>query len=97
VVVWSEPAKADLHQIFEYIARDSRHYAQEVVRELMAKAEILHSLPRIGRVVPEINEETVRELPVHAYRILYEITGTDVVILTVVHKRRELRPEQIEK
>lgn len=97
MVVWSEPAKADLRQIFEYDARDSRHYAQEIVRELMARVKILHSLPRIGRVVPEINEETVRELPVHAYRILYEITDTDVVILTFVHKRHDLRPERIEK
>jgi plasmid stabilization system protein ParE len=36
-------------------------------------------------------------LTVHAYRILFEITGTDVVILTVVHKRRDLRRKQIEK
>lgn len=57
----------------------------------------MNGLPRLGRVVPEIEQEQVREIPLYAYRILYEITGDDVFILAVVHKRRELLAEQIGK
>ncbi|MHB8474103.1 MAG: type II toxin-antitoxin system RelE/ParE family toxin [Gammaproteobacteria bacterium] len=45
----------------------------------------------------EIGAENVRELPLYAYRILYEITGDDIFILAVVHKRRELLAGQIGK
>lgn len=97
MVVWSVPARADLRNIFEYIARDSRQYAKQVTAELTATVEVLNGLPRIGRVVAEIGDENVRELPLYSYRILYEITGADIFILAVVHKRRELSAGQIGK
>jgi plasmid stabilization system protein ParE len=52
-------------------------------------------LPCIGRIVPELNEEIVRELSLYSYRILYEIKPTHVEVLAVIHKRRDLRPENI--
>ena len=35
MVIWSEPAKADLRHIFAYIAHDSRHYAKKVTQEIV--------------------------------------------------------------
>jgi len=32
MVDWSEPAKKDLKQIHDYIAKDSKYYAKEVAR-----------------------------------------------------------------
>jgi len=63
VVIWSDPAKSDLRHIFEYIAHDSTYYAKKVVQELVDKTDILSELPRVGRTVPEIGDENVRELP----------------------------------
>jgi plasmid stabilization system protein ParE len=37
-VRWSDQAKADLKAIYDYIARDSKHYAKQVTRELVDKA-----------------------------------------------------------
>jgi plasmid stabilization system protein ParE len=54
VVRWSDQAKADLKGIHDYIARDSTHYAKQVTRELVDKADGLTELPRLGRVVPEL-------------------------------------------
>lgn len=46
-------------------------------------------------MVPELNEETVRELSLYSYRILYEITPAQINILAVIHKRRDLQPDEV--
>lgn len=50
----------------------------------------LDALPRIGRVVPELNEKTVREVSIYSYRIIYQIQPTHIDILAIIHKRRDL-------
>jgi plasmid stabilization system protein ParE len=54
VVRWTRPARLDLKQIRDYIARDSRFYAEKVSLEIVEKSEILNSFPETGRIVPEI-------------------------------------------
>jgi toxin ParE1/3/4 len=62
VVKWSHQARADLRHVFEFIAHDSPRYASRVVQDITDKAETLNNLPRLGRIVPEIGDETVREI-----------------------------------
>lgn len=97
MVIWSAPAKADLRSIHDFIARDSSHYAKKVAQDIAARTDVLEELPRVGRVVPELGNEAVRELLLYSYRILYEVKSPDVIVLAVIHKRRELRPEAIER
>jgi plasmid stabilization system protein ParE len=97
MVIWSEPAKADLRSIYDFIAQDSRHYAKKVTQDIAAKMDILDELPRIGRMVPELGNENIRELSLYSYRILYEIKDQHVFVLAVIHKRRDLQPEMIER
>lgn len=93
---WADQAKADLKAIHDYIARDSTHYAKKVTQELVEKTDALAELPRLGRVVPELGDENVREIPAYSYRILYEIeAGDDIVVLAVIHKRRDLSPDEV--
>jgi len=96
-VIWSAPAKADLRSIHDFIATDSRHYAKKVVQDLIDKTDILDRLPRIGQVVPELGDDNIRQLQLYSYRLIYEIKGEGVVVLAVVHKRRELQPEMVER
>jgi len=96
MVIWSEPAKADLRSIHDFIAHDSRHYAKQVTQDIAAKTDRLNELSRRGRVVPEIGNEAIRELSLYSYRIIYEIKRQDVIILAVIHRRRDLQPEMIE-
>jgi toxin ParE1/3/4 len=91
VVRWSAPAKADLQAIHDTIARDSTHYAKKVTQVIVEKTSVLAELPRLGRVVRELGDANVREIPVYSYRILYEIKSSDDIdILAVIHKRRDL-------
>lgn len=96
MVRWSGQARADLKAIHDVIARDSTHYARKVTQELVEKTDALAALPRLGRVVPELGDDNVREIPVYSYRILYELKpGDDVVVLAVIHRRRDLRSEEV--
>jgi toxin ParE1/3/4 len=95
MVIWSEPAKADLRSIHDFIAHASRFYAKKVVQDIREKTDILAQLPRTGRKVPELNEDALRELSLYSYRIIYEIKERGIVILAATHKRRSLKANDI--
>ncbi len=97
MVIWTEPAKADLRFIHDFIAHDSIHYAKKVTQDISAKTDILDRLPHMGRMVPELGNENIREIPMYSYRILCEIKDQDIFVLAVIHKRRNLRPEMVER
>jgi toxin ParE1/3/4 len=89
MVIWSMPARNDLKQIYDYITKDSRYYATNVVENVISKAENLDEFPEIGRVVPEIGDKNVRELIIYSYRLIYELVSNDVQILAIIHGKRD--------
>ncbi len=96
MVKWTAHAKAQVRHIHDYIAQDSALYARRVSEELVKKTIGLDELPRKGRKVPEMNVDTVRELSLYSYRILYEIKSDRLIeVLAVIHKRRHLEAEDI--
>jgi len=44
----------------------------------------------MGRTVPEVEEETIRELLLHNYRIMYRVEADRILVLTVIHGARDL-------
>lgn len=95
MVKWTDHALAQLRHIHDYIAQDSPLYAKRVAEELVSKTIGLDKPPRLGRTVPELSDETVRELSLYSYRIVYEIKTTHIEVLAVIHKRRDLQPDEI--
>lgn len=67
-VEWSPEAIEDLESIADYIARDSVHYARAVVTEILSVSRNIGGFPFIGRIVPEVGDETIRERFVYSYR-----------------------------
>jgi addiction module RelE/StbE family toxin len=90
VIDWSPEALEDLEAIAEYIARDSRFYAQSVVRKMLDMAESLVDFPKMGRVVPELSDKNIRERFVYSYRLIYEVRDSQIVIVAIVHGKRLL-------
>ena len=88
-VVWSEVATRELDQATEYIAQDSLQSAIDVLERLLDAAQSLADLPDRGRAVPERAESRVRELLVDPYRLIYSAGDSQVVILGVLHQRRD--------
>jgi len=87
-LVWTRPTLKDVQQIHEYIARDSPRYAHLVAQQLFAAVERLSAHPLSGRVVPELELATVREVIAAPYRIVYRVPPDVLEILTVVHSAR---------
>jgi plasmid stabilization system protein ParE len=90
-VIWTPGARIDLDEIAAYIASDSPSSALAFLEDVFAKAESLGTLSERGRVVPELADPAVRELLLGKYRLFYEIHGSAVVILGVLHGAREFR------
>ncbi len=87
---WTEPAVLDLESIRDYIAKDSGYYAARFVARIIEAAETLPNHPRIGRVVPEAEDDTIRELLFQNYRIIYHAESDRILILTIIHGDRDL-------
>ncbi len=96
MVKWTIHAKTQLRHIHDYIFEDSPLYAKRVSEALVHKTLGLDDLPRKGRMVAELNEDTVRELELYSYRVLYEIKPDNLIeVLAVIHKRQHLEPGEI--
>jgi toxin ParE1/3/4 len=87
-VVWSPSALEDIEAIASYISRDSISYAGAVVRKIINSTRSLESFPFAGRVVPEFDQENLREVFAYSYRIAYRIEGKTVTIAAVIHGKR---------
>ena len=89
-LIWTEPALADLEAIYDFIAKDSEYYASSFLEELIQQPEKLIDFPGIGRIVPEADQDDIRELIFQNYRIIYQLDEVKIMILTVIHGKREL-------
>ena len=95
MVVWTPRARADLKDIYDYIAEDSPINAKRVVNKILDKAEPLVDLPAIGKIVPEANNDLLREINVQSWRIIYHVHNSQISIVTVIHKRRHIKASDI--
>ncbi len=87
-LVWSPSALASLAEICEYIGRDSEFYARAVATKIIQMARSIERFPWMGRVVPELQEEKIRERLVYSYRVVYQIQATRILIVPVIHGTR---------
>ena len=69
-IVWTDQSVFDLKDIFDYISKDSRRYAEEKIRRIKFKTAILKTQPESGRIVPELGISQIRELIEGNYRII---------------------------
>jgi len=87
-VTWSPEAIEDLESIADYISRDSAFYARAVVTKILEVARNIKDFPWLGRVVPELGDDKIRERFVYSYRVVYHIEGNRILIVAVIHGKR---------
>ena len=84
-IIWTCSSLRDLQQIHEYISEDSKFYADRFVKRLVTRVDILEDFPLTGRIIPEMEDETLRELIEGNYRIFYKIEKRNGISILRVH------------
>jgi addiction module RelE/StbE family toxin len=91
-VIWTVQATEDVERIAEYVAQESEQYASLLVSKLYARVQSLRQFPMMGRMVPEKEDPSVRELIEGNYRIIYEVLSDDLILIeTVRHSAQNFR------
>lgn len=89
---WTVQAKNDLIAIGEFIAQNSTKFSKIQILRIRDRVKQLREFPQSGRIVPEFDKETIRELILGSYRIVYKLLDTgEIDILTVHHSARVIR------
>ena len=90
-VKWTTPAWRDVEEQARFIARDSPRYAIALQRGAQAAASSLREFARRGRVIPEREDDNLRELIVgNSYRPVYRILADEVHVIAFVNAARDL-------
>jgi plasmid stabilization system protein ParE len=94
-IIWTKTAADRLAEIHDYIKSDSPLNAQKWVESVLDKISKLSDLPKIGRKVPEVNSESIREIIFGNYRIIYKIANENIELATVRHFKQLLPIDEI--
>jgi plasmid stabilization system protein ParE len=89
-IIWSFEATNDLKAIADYIAKDSPFYAAAGSRNSRCKPFAKEFSER-GRVVPELIQRKRSRTYNKGYRLIYGIEESRVVILGIIHGKRDLK------
>ena len=92
-VDWSKIARKDLFLIIEYISLNNPAAAKRALQKIREKAQQLNVYPERCRIVPELQRQGMsdyRELIIDHWRVIYKITGNQVLVVVVIDSRRNL-------
>lgn len=96
-IIWTEPALSDLEDIADYIALDKPDAASALAVRVFATVDRLMDFPNSGRVVPELEGFSYREVIVNPCRVIYRHEADKVYVLHVVRQERKIRLSLIQK
>ena len=51
---------------------------------------MLNEFPQLGRIVPEIKDDNIREIILYSYRIIYRLNENSIQIIAVMHGRMDI-------
>ncbi|MFY0481979.1 type II toxin-antitoxin system RelE/ParE family toxin [Flavobacterium sp. PLA-1-15] len=87
-VVWSEEASNSLTNIYFYILEDSPQNAEMVIEKIIELAEKLQDESFEYSIDPIINKVKFRHISIWSYKIIYERTNDQVIILDIFDGRQ---------
>ena len=88
-IIWSPTAQKRIKEILDFISIDNPTAALSLIDSLEEKVESLKSHPEAGRILPELDNPSIRELVIHKnYGVIYESSQDLIEILTIRHFKR---------
>lgn len=90
---YTQRAKTDLSEIFDYVAQDNTHAAARIITKIRNSLAGLTANPSLGRPgrVDDTRELVITHTP---YIVAYRIRGNEIQVLAVIHAAR-LWPDTI--
>jgi addiction module RelE/StbE family toxin len=95
-VEWTANAIRQLSGIYEYISKDSEFYASRMIDRLTLRSIQIQEHALSGEMVPGFGDATIREVIEGPYRLIYQIDGSRLFVLAVIHGARILTIELLE-
>lgn len=89
-LIYTKPAITDLKNIFHYISIDSEFNAHHFTNQLRERVKTLKTYPEKGRPLFPDKFPGIRQVLFKSYRIIYEYTGSSVIIHVITHQSRLL-------
>ena len=93
-VVWSPLALQKLGDAADFISLDNPAAAEKWVHAVFDQAELLGSMPEMGRFVPEMPHTHYREIIFGHYRLICSLSH-EIRLLTVRHCRQILAADDV--
>lgn len=90
-IKWSLRAASNFEDICNFIAKDSEYYAAIFAKRVTMIIKHLAQFPKAGRIVPEYQDENLREKIYGNYRIVYRLKEGRIEIVTICHGAKLLR------
>lgn len=87
-IVWTEPARQDLREIFEYIAEENPNAARTLLAEIRKRAGLLEDNPELGRL-GRVDGSRELVLTGTQYILPYRVKEQWIQILAVFHSARK--------
>ena len=94
-ILWSPLSIDRASEIAGYITQDNPDAAESWINTVFKKVEHLKKFPESGRIVPETDNTTIRELIYGNYRIIYRVEERRLSILTVRYRKQVLPLDEI--
>ena len=95
-IEWTRISQEDLKEIYDFIAEDSISYAVITVNKIYQSVQSIKNNPFLARIVPELNEENIREVISGNYRIVFKIIDHKLIhILRIYHSARLMKRDAL--
>ena len=88
-VVWTDKCLQRIEEISDYIELDSKKNAEQFIKEIFDKEEMLKNNPKIGKIAPDYELEEYRQIIIRNYRLVYKIDGKYLNMITIRQCRQE--------
>ncbi len=89
-VTWTPAAVRQWQAIVDFVARSSPKRAEKLADRLRDAPEKLALFPKMGRRVPELKRDDLRELvTVRPYRIVYLLLEDGCLVVAILDSRRD--------
>jgi len=91
MVIWTDNAISHITEFIDISREDTEEMAKLYMRKLVDYAEILETMPELGKKMEHHNfSYEIRQIIYRKHRVIYHIKKNDVVILAIIHTSMDI-------